>query len=226
MEILVYLVSSVQNFVENHRSEHYVQACKSAFLILLLANSFPVEATSFKFDLRGGDAAIALDGMNSGQIVNNDLIAGFLAGPDATLAGIFNQTSTRFGINSLGTTNDSPSLIDSASGISENLAISFSETVKVDQLTLSLFTPVEIAKLLYGDGSSVILTGLALAQDVYKFSDITLDIGEPLILSHVSGNGFSLDSITVSSIEVSEPDMLILLVLGAVCVLTSRRRLL
>jgi hypothetical protein len=130
MEILVYLVSSVQKIVKNHRSHHYAQACKSAFLIL--ANSFSAEATSIKFDLRGSDAAIALDGKNSGQIVNNDLIASFLAGPDAPLDQIFNQTSTRFGINSLDTADDSSSLIDIANGISENLVISFSETMKID----------------------------------------------------------------------------------------------
>ncbi|MFT7458041.1 MAG: hypothetical protein ACI909_000714 [Planctomycetota bacterium] len=224
MEILVYLVSSAPLFFKNHRSEVHRQSCLSGLIILALTCNYSVQASSFTFDLRTSETALALDGKGAGQLIRDGLIASLVAGPGDSIEQIFNQTSTRFGINSIGTASDSSSLIDEADGTSEKLTISFSEAILLDQIILSLFTPGEIAAVMFTDGSSDVLTGLDAAEDVYRFSNIWLGVGEPLVLTHVSGNGFSFDSFTVSTIQVSEPPIAILMILGVISLMYFRCR--
>jgi PEP-CTERM motif len=216
MRNLIDLISSLCVSVINSRSGTKLYFRKIGLLILALSCSFTAQATSFVFDLRGSDAALALDGQSTGQLGNNSLIATFVAGPGAAVDEIFNQTATRFGINSLGTSDDSSSLIDAADGVSELLSISFSQVVKLDQIILSIFAPGEIAGLSIAGATPLLLNGLSDALDVYDFSASTLDIGEQILLSHVSGNGFSFDSFTVSSVQVPEPSVLVLMFVGVI----------
>ncbi len=218
----IYLVSSVFGFNRSSHTSQYFR--KISLFVVALLFSFSAESGVFTFDLRGNDAALALDGGELGQLSSNGLTASFIAGPGALNRQIFNQTSTRFGINSLGTSNDSSSLIDAAAGTSEKLAISFNKLVRLDQLILSVFAPGEIAGLSIADASPVLLGGLADARDVYNFSGLTLAAGEKIILSHVSGNGFSFDSFSVSSVQVPEPPVVMLMSIGVISLLAFRRR--
>lgn len=224
MDNLVNLVSSICSPVVNSRLVIGPFFYKFSFFILLLTCSFSAQASSFTFNLRGSDAALVLDGFNSGHLTSSGLIANFVAGPGALTDQIFNHTATRFGINSLGTSDDSSSLIDAAIGISEFLTISFSKPIILDQLILSVFAPGEVASLSIASASPLLLAGLAVADDIYNFSNLTLGVEEKITLSHVTGNGFSFDSITVSSVEVPEPAIFTLISVGVIAVLVFRRR--
>lgn len=218
------LVSSIFTPVVNKCSVTSLSFHKFSFFILVISCSFSAQASSFTFNLRGSEAALALDGFNSGQLTSNGLIANFVAGPGVSTDRIFNQTATRFGINSLGTSDDSSSLIDSANGIPEFLSISFNEAIILDQLILSVFAPGEVASLSIASASSLLLVGLTVAEDIYNFSNLALGVEEKIMLSHVAGNGFSFDSITVSTVEVPEPAIFTLILAGVIGLLIFRRR--
>ncbi len=191
--------------------------------LFVLSWSTATQATVFTFDLRAGKAALALDGKNAGQLVNHGLTATFAAGPGAPIDGIFNQTSSRFGINSVGTSDDSSSLIDAVNDISEFLTISFGQRVLLSKITLSAFAPGEMAGLSIAGGTSLLLHGLAAAKDVYYFSNLTLGMGEQIRLSHVSGNGFSFENISLNSAKVQEPPVAVLMLSGVMAVIVFRR---
>jgi len=58
----------------------------------------------------------------------------------------------------------------------------------------------------------------------FNFSGLNLAVGENIILSHVSGNGFSFDRFSVSSMQVPEPPIIVLMSIGIVSLLAFRRR--
>ena len=192
--------------------------------LLIACNSFAAQATIITFDLRSSEAAIFLDDVNIGDFVIGGLIASFSALPGAPLDSVFNQTASRFGINTLGSSDDSPSLIDAVNGFSEFLSVSFSENVLLDKIVLSAFTPAEQAQVSIEGSPPMELIGLDAAVDVYDFSNYTIQTGEQLILAHSLGNGFSFDSIGVSLVSVAEPSSLALVLVAGLMVLLSRKQ--
>ena len=224
MEILINSVQShLLSFLPSQRSYRIIYF-KIGLSLMISCLSFAAQATIFIFDLRSSEAAIFLDGKNSGDFVSEGLIATFSALPGAPLDSVFNQTASRFGINTLGSSDDSPSLIDAVDGFSEFLSISFSENVLIDNIVLSAFTPAEQAHVSIEGGSPLALNGLDTAVDVYKFSNYTIQAGEHLILSHTLGNGFSFDSIGVNLVSVAEPSSLALVLVAGLMVLLSRNQ--
>ena len=224
MDILVIAVFSIVVFLVKHRSKFHLRTETSGIAILAMLVNASALASSITFDLRGSEAAFVLDGVHSGVLQESDLSASFVAGPDLFNEDIFNQTSTRFGINTIDSSADSASLIDAADGISEKLAISFNVAVKIEQIVLSLFASGETASLFFNDRPLILLSGLPAAEDSYNFPDLRLAASEPIVLAHHSGNGFSFDRIIVRSIPVSEPGMLLLMLIGICCLKKFRYR--
>jgi len=194
-------------------------------LLLLLSTSTHINATVFHFDSASIEAGIALDGLSMGEIEHNGIRAFFSSATLSDGPSVFNQTATRFGINSLSTSADSSSLIDAAEGISEFLTITFSQSVWLENIVLSLFSVGETAQLSVNRGLLTVLEGMAVSRDSYYFSDFFIPEGESLQLTHLGGNGFSLDSLTIISHEVSESSsmLLMLFVLSLLVFLESHR---
>jgi acetaldehyde dehydrogenase (acetylating) len=71
-----------------------------------------------------------------GVLEKSDLIASFVAGPGIFNEDIFNQTTSRFGINTIGSSADSLSLIYLAGSMSEKLAIFFNKAVNIEKIVL------------------------------------------------------------------------------------------
>ncbi len=197
---------------------------KISVYILILSMSYTVHATVFTYNLRSSEASVFLDGVNSGGFVIDILTATFSALPGAQIDGVFNQTGSRFGINTLSSSDDSSSLIDAVNGFSEFLSVSFSENVLLEKIVLSAFAPGEQAHVLVEGGSAFLLNGMSHAIDEYYFSDYAINPGEQLILAHVLGNGFSFDSLVVSLVSVPEPAVLILRLAGIISLTIFRPR--
>ncbi len=226
MDILVIAVFSTVVFLLKRYSKFHLRTETIGLAILAMTVNFSALASSITFDLRGSEANLLLDGVHAGVLEESDLSASFVAGPGVFNEDIFNQTSSRFGINTIGSSADSPSLIDLAGSMSEKLAISFNKAVNIEKIVLSLFSSGETASVIIKERPIILLSGLLAAEDSYEFSDLRLSAGESLILSHHSGNGFSFNRIIVSpvSVPVPEPGILILMLTGILCLKNKRFR--
>ena len=109
---------------------------------LIFSVSLGAQTTVITFNLRSPETATYLDGVKTGGLEVAGLVATFTSLPGATTASLFNQTASRFGINTLGSSDDSPSLIDAANGISEYLSDIFSENV----LLVNTAVPLTVKK--------------------------------------------------------------------------------
>lgn len=185
-----------------------------AFLLFLLLPGMQIPsayAGIIVFDLLEPASGVVLDNNSSGQLAGGNIIATLTNIAVPAYRGVFNQTSSRFGINTLGTSLDSSSLVDSVNGVSESLSISFSDTVFLEYFVLSLFSPSEQA-LLTGPGLALqIIQGLDSAKDFFWFNNYLVPQGQSIQLAHFLGNGFSLERIAVRTFTVAEPGSLYLL---------------
>ena len=191
-----------------------------AFLLIL---AMPVQAGVITFDLLSTNAAMALDDRHEGQLIQGNLAARLRVMALPGNEGLFNQTASRFGINTSTTSEDSASLVDSFNGISEGLFISFSSDIFLEHIVLSLFSPGEEAHISLPGQPFGILQGLDSALDIYDFDSLLLGAGQNILLAHRAGNGFSLSSFSAPQVEVSEP-LTALLIPGALSLLIIARR--
>ncbi len=183
----------------------------SLVLVSVCALSTQAQAFSITFNLRGAEGT-ALDGLAAGPITKGGLTA-TLASND----GVLNRTAGGFGINALGV-GDGTDQIDNGSGVTEFVMIVFDQIVTFDQLILSSFTSAENTSLTIAGGSPVTLIGTGPSTDIYNFStDNTIPVGQSVMLSYSTGNGFSFDGFTVTLAEstaVPEPATIALLIIG------------
>ena len=194
----------------NHTRSLYL----NTVFLFLSVYSLTTQATILNFNLRQVEFGSVLDGSSSANLTIDNLTATFTSLPDSGIDSVFNHTSTRFGINSLGSGADSPSLIDAGAGWSEFLSIKFNMLVSLREIVLSAFGTSEQAFLGFGQTHSVLLSGMSASVDSYQFSDWSIPAGTSLLLSHVKGNGFSFDRILLEAVEVDEPPILMLLFAG------------
>ncbi len=183
-------------------------------LIVLSLHANSTLATVIDFNLRQAEFGSVLDGSASAQLTIDNLTATFTSLPGTNIDSVFNHTSTRFGINSLTSGADSPSLIDAGAGWSEFLSIRFSKLVYLREIVLSAFGTSEQAFLGFDPTHGVFLSGMKASVDNYLFSDWSIPAGTSLILSHAVGNGFSFDRILLAAVEVDEPPILMLFLAG------------
>ena len=176
-----------------------------AFSCLLTLPALPLQASIITFDLLDPGIAGVLDNQASGEIVQEGLRANLAGWSFPGYQARFNQTASRFGINTIGTSQDSASLVDSFNGISEGLAISFSTDVLLEYIVLSLFSPGEEAQLSRPGQPFGVIKGLETAIDIFQLDGQYLAAGQNLLLGHRLGNGFSVAGFAVRSISVVEP---------------------
>jgi len=183
----------------------------SAVLTSVCALPTPAQAFSITFDLSGLEGVV-VDGLTTGHVTKNGLTATLTAND-----GVLNQTSDGFGINASGGS-DVTGQIDNGSGVTEFVTIMFDQLVTLDQLILSSFTSTEEASLTIAGGSPIFLVGTGPSIDIYNFStNNTVPIGQSVMLAYSTGNGFSFDEFTVTSVEsttIPEPATLALLGIG------------
>ncbi len=184
------------------------------FFSLLILVSSQATALPVEFDFRSVEIE-DLDGAPSLSINKNKLTIIL-----KTDSGVLNRTNSAFGINATGSGDDTDE-IDSGSSVVEMLRISFSETVNLLGLTVSKLGSNDSAKLLHGIESLLEF----FSSGTHSLNGSLLLADEEIMLAHVSGNGFSFDSITVEAISVSEPSAYMLFLIGLSCFF-SRRRLL
>jgi hypothetical protein len=166
-------------------------------LASLITLSITPAALAVQFDLRGA-AGAALDGMSSGSVLEG----GITATVSSQIPGLLNQISGGFGINASGS-GDETHLLDDGSGVTESIGISFDVDVLFTGLALSLFSAGEEGSLLIPGQSPLSLLDTGAGDDIYTFaSNNFVPAGQSVILSHVSGNGFSFDSFTVERAAV------------------------
>ena len=125
----------------------------------------------------GSEVNLLLDGVHVGVLEESDLIASFVAGPGILNEDIFNQTTSRFGINIIGSSADSPSLIYLAGSMSEKLAVFFNKAVNIEKTVLSLFASGGTASVIIKERPIILLSGFLAAEDSYEFSDLRLSAG-------------------------------------------------
>ena len=123
MDILVIVVFSIVVFLLKRYSKFQLRTETIGLAILAMTVNFSALASSITSDLQGSEVNLLLDSAHMGVLEKSDLIASFVARPGIFNEDIFNQTTSRFGINTIGSSADSPSLIYLADSMSEKLAI-------------------------------------------------------------------------------------------------------
>ena len=152
--------------------------------------------TAVQFDLRDTGATTAIE---SGSITRDGITATLTAIVEGN-AGVLNQTSTGFGVNADGGGDESARL-DGDEG-AESISISFDVDVTWTGLLLSLFSAGEGAGVSLPAILNTPLADTGSSGDVYSFAaDNVVLVGESVVLSWVSGNGFSFDSFEVEPYE-------------------------
>jgi hypothetical protein len=131
---------------------------------------------------------------------------GLIASLSTTLQGfnaVLNQTSSSFGVNVDGTTCnglEDSAMIDGGCG-AEAIRIAFNQDVQLNSIKVSSFGTVDLGSVSLAGGlsTSIVSTGLL------SFTNSLLKAGTFLNVGWVSGNGFSLDALTVTSTGTTAP---------------------
>jgi len=141
------------------------------------------------FDLFGAQGAEL-----EGALSNSTTVGGITATLTAN-SGTLNQTTNRFGVNATGS-GDDPDTLDDGEG-AESITITFNVDVFLDQIQLSVFSVGEQGSILIAGGTPTPLAGMPQGDDEFDFSNAVLT-SQSIVLSWVSGNGFSFDDFSVS----------------------------
>ncbi|MFK7990073.1 MAG: hypothetical protein AB8I08_28905 [Sandaracinaceae bacterium] len=118
-----------------------------------------------------------------------------VAGVTMTLAandGVLNQTASGFGINHSGGTDDTDG-IDGNDGV-EVLTVTFGVDVSLTEIDFSSFSSADEGAVVINGGSPTSVT----SSGVLDLAGAALTAGQTLTIAHVAGNGFQVDSITVT----------------------------
>jgi hypothetical protein len=194
---------------------------KTVLLLALLLIPTIASAGSLTFDLR--DPSIeAIDEVNSFSLNLDGLTATLWALP--TMYGtnnvVLNQTSSSFGVNVNGTTcggTEDSATIDGGC-ISEAIKIVFDSDVFVNSLRVSNFGYTDA-----GLATLAAVTYYISSTGTQLLGDTFLAAGSALTVAYTGGNGFSLDSFTVTK-STPEPATILLLVVGVILMFTVGRR--
>lgn len=169
-------------------------------------------------------AAIIFDFRDTGNTAAIESGSVLIGGLTATLTandGVLNQTASSFGINAAGS-GDATALIDDGSGVAEIFSVSFDQDVILNSATLSLFSAGETANFTFG-ATTIAITDTGSGDDVFNAPPNTiLTTGQLISLEWTSGNGFSVDELSVDF--VPEPSSTLLLGLGSLAICIRRKR--
>ena len=174
---------------------------RALFLLLgfLVANAPTSKTQAAFFDLRGA-LGTELEGAISGSISVGGITATLTAN-----SGILNQSSLGFGVNATGSGDDAARLDGDV--VAETITLTFNIDVLLDQIQLSVLSPDEEGSLTIAGSTPVSLGDMGGGADEYDFnSNNTVLTTESILLSWVSGNGFSFDDFTVSPLSPLDGD--------------------
>ena len=123
MDILVIAVFSMVVFLLKRYSKFHLRTETIDLAILAMTVNFSALASSITFYLWGSEVNLSLDGVHVFVLEETDLIASFVMGTGILNEDIFNQTISRFGINTISSSADSSLLIYLADSMSVKLAV-------------------------------------------------------------------------------------------------------
>jgi len=162
---------------------------------MLAANVALLPTQAAFFDLRGPQG-VDVDGLASGSTTVGGITATLTAN-----SGELNQSGNGFGVNTLPGAGDDPDALDGVLG-TETITLTFNVNVFLDQIQLSVLSAGEEGSIAIAGGVPISLTDTGVGNDEFNFnSNNTVLTSESIVLSWVSGNGFSFDDFTVSLIS-------------------------
>ena len=182
---------------------------------LLIAAGLSAEAALIQFDFAptsgSNQTGLDLDGFAAGSSIVTE--SGFTVTLSASAnTGVFNYTSSRnFGINAAAL-GDGTDEFDAGSGISEVMTFSFATSplasislvsIDFDRFTVS---GLDQGSLAFSGGNTFLFDG----SDVSGLGLLTVNepisAGQVITLSHLAGDGFGIEAITLEVTPVSVPD--------------------
>ncbi len=144
------------------------------------------------FDLLGAQGAAV-----EGALSNSATVGGITATLTAN-SGALNQTTNRFGVNAAGSGDDADTL-DGGEG-ADSITLTFSVDIFLEQIQLSVLSAGEAGLITIAGGTPISLLDTGAGMDEFDFNSNNLVLTtESVVLSWVSGNGFSFDDFTVSA---------------------------
>ncbi len=207
--------------------------------VFVFVNIGAVSANLVTFDFATGSglAGADLDNQHSGSTSVVDGISGVTLTLTATAGSgggsdVFNQTGTsslNFGINAFGSGDDTDA-IDAGTGSSEFATFSFSASQPVSFVFISIdfdrFTSGgnDEGSLVFSGGSTINFDSSS-ATNPLSVNEVFAS-GQVITLSHVAGNGFGIEQITIDITAVPEPSAFLFggLICGVLGLNYSRQR--
>ena len=171
-----------------------LRGCRTVVALLAAFAMVPAQALTLDF---AGAVGSLLDGQASGFT--------FAVGDVVVVAthsgGQFNRTSSGFGINAVGSGDDTDG-IDAGSGVVEWLALTFDTDVALQILTVTGLGNNDRIALYIGDLPMRGLVPVDFAGGVFDaWPGGVLRAGDALRFQHGAGNGFSLEQLTLEVLE-------------------------
>ncbi len=161
-------------------------------LVAVASGLAPLAAEAVFFDLRGAQG-LALDEVFSGSTTVGGITATLTA-----IAGELNQSGDGFGVNFLPGSGDDPDALD-GDIFPESITITFNVNVFLNQIQLSKLSAGEEGAITIAGGTPISLVDTGVGDDEFNFNSANSVLtSESIVLSWVSGNGFSFDDFTVS----------------------------
>ncbi|NOY29374.1 MAG: PEP-CTERM sorting domain-containing protein [Planctomycetes bacterium] len=162
---------------------------------MLAANVALLPAEAAFFNLRGPQG-VDVDGMAFGSTTVGGIIATLTAS-----SGMLNQSGNGFGVNNLPGAGDDPDVLDGVLG-TETITLTFNVDVFLDQIQLSVLSAGEEGSIAIAGGIPISLTDTGVGNDEYNFNTgNSVLTSESIVLSWVSGNGFSFDDFSVFGLD-------------------------
>ena len=208
----------------------------SAALLLLVLLPFgtSAQAAIITFDFLG-TAGSDLDELSTGS--TSATVGGITLTLNAVAqvagnTGEFNQngvTPDDFGINAGGA--DASDALDGQNGV-ESILFSISSSEPLSALTLDSFdfdritpTGMDSGSLTFDGGSTITFDNDGVSGNDVLTVNESLALGQNFTLSFVAGNGFGLETLTLTATAVPEPSSLLALsCVGLACVVRLRRK--
>jgi len=195
------------------------------FALLPLSASAGLITFNLAGDSGDGAEGLALDGLESGYVTKGGVTARLsarAAAPAGEDSGerVLNQTSSSFGVNSVGDGCDVSAEVD-ANCFQEYIYFSFSEMVELVSITLTNYSSNDTAILIFQNPANVSIIPSSPSTTLVG-AMIGGGLGDGFSIYSAAGNGFSVDRFTIRS--VPEPGTLALFGLGIAGLGFSRRK--
>ena len=195
--------------------------------LLGFCNSSDAQTTTLDFSNAPGQIGTLLD---IGAFVGTPVTAAVPGIPGLTLTAtgssvnsdaLLNASSIGLGVNTPGA--DDPDGVDTGFFVGESISFTFNQDVSISDVAFADVDPVLGEAVSFG-GVNLSGVDLGASTDFAFPSPLNVTAGSPIVFNALSGDGATIQGLTLTVESVPEPGSIAVLGMGGVLLLSRRRR--